>query len=327
MITQLDTINYNDEYFINKFKSYKRISNDLIKRNCDENEINYLINRYNDSFSLYETLIRIIKKIDIHPKCKICNKPLPFYGNREIPFRTYCSIHCANSDPDVYNKQNETKLIKYKSKNNYKKIEKTCLEKYNTPNVLCSNTIFRENSLKTKELRYGNKNYVNYEKIEKTCLEKYGVKNVLCKGELRSTFDYSNAKYKEYKTKKLKGTINTSLPEKETFIKIKEKFRDAIYQYKSKEYPFMCDIYIPSLNLYIECNYHWTHGDHLFNENNKDDISILNSWKIKNSEYYKNAITTWTIRDINKYNIAKKNNLNYLIFYSLEEFNKWYENL
>ena len=38
--------------------------------------------------------------------------------------------------------------------------------------------------------------------------------------------------------------------------------------------------------------------------------------KSKNSGYYQNAINTWTIRDVNKRNIAKQNNLNYLEIFS-----------
>lgn len=200
-------MNYNDEYFINKFNKYKLISNNLIKRICNNDEINYLLNRYNDSFSLYETVVRIIKHIDIHPKCKICNKYLKFYGNRNIPFRVYCSIHCANSDPDVYNKQNETKIKKYGNKNNHEKIENTCLEKYGNKNSLGSNTICRIKALQTKEIKYGNKYYVNPEKIKETFIKKYGIKNILCNGIIRNSFDYSNAKYKEFQTKKIKRKL------------------------------------------------------------------------------------------------------------------------
>jgi len=35
-------------------------------------------------------------------------------------------------------------------------------------------------------------------------------------------------------------------------------------------------------------------------------------WKSKNTPYYNNAITNWTISDVDKRNVAKENNLNYL---------------
>lgn len=94
---------------------------------------------------------------------------------------------------------------------------------------------------------------------------------------------------------------------------------NVIRQYRSTEYPYNCDFYIKSLNLYIECNFHWTHGGHEFDKNNPSDIEKLNEWKnkAKSSKYYKNAIKTWTIRDVEKKNIAKNNDLNYVIIYNI----------
>ena len=94
---------------------------------------------------------------------------------------------------------------------------------------------------------------------------------------------------------------------------------DVIREYKSAEYPFNCDFYIKNLNLYIECNFHWTHGGHAYDSENLEDLAIIEKWKSKQSKYYNNAITTWTVRDVRKRNIAKKNKLNYIEFF---DFNK-----
>ena len=51
--------------------------------------------------------------------------------------------------------------------------------------------------------------------------------------------------------------------------------------------------------------------------------TIFSCWKAKNTKFYNNAIQTCTNRDINKRNIAKKNKLNYLVFYSILEIEKW----
>ena len=61
------------------------------------------------------------------------------------------------------------------------------------------------------------------------------------------------------------------------------------------------------------------------NTGSAEDIIKLNVWqeKAKSSNYYKNAIETWTIRDVQKYTIAKENNLNYLVFYSKKEIDNW----
>lgn len=92
---------------------------------------------------------------------------------------------------------------------------------------------------------------------------------------------------------------------------------DVVRQYKDDRYPFMCDFYIISIDTFIELNLHWTHGGMLFSE--KDDVCKLqlSEWeeKAKTSKYYKNAIETWTIRDVEKHKVAKNNNLNYIIYY------------
>ena len=74
---------------------------------------------------------------------------------------------------------------------------------------------------------------------------------------------------------------------------------------------------VRSKDLFIELNIHWTHGDHPFDENNPKDIENINRWKSKaeTSEFYKQAIRTWTIRDVNKIKKLKENNLNYIIIY------------
>ena len=114
-------------------------------------------------------------------------------------------------------------------------------------------------------------------------------------------------------------TFNTSKPEEQTYILLKEKYPDIIRQYTSDVYPFNCDFYIPSLDLYIECNYSWTHGGHPFDVNNLDDINIVSIWESKNTEYYRNAITTWTIRDVNKRITALYNNLNFIEVWNINE--------
>ena len=144
------------------------------------------------------------------------------------------------------------------------------------------------------------------------------------------------AKRKEIETKRKNGTLNSSRVEKIIEKKLKLKYNDLKTQYTSKSYPFHCDFYIPKLNLYIEYQGHWSHGKisnkkilGAFNESNPEHIKVLNKWKekAKISEYYLNAITVWTEKDPLKRKIAKENNLNYLEFWNLNEFNKWYNAL
>ena len=123
-------------------------------------------------------------------------------------------------------------------------------------------------------------------------------------------------------TKKKNHTFNTSKIEYQTYLLLKDKYPNVIRQYKSDKYPFACDFYIPSLDLYIECNYHWTHGGKPY-EGTEEDLAKIGKWKDRNTKYYDNAIYTWTIRDVNKREISKQNNLNYIEFWSINEIKKW----
>ena len=94
--------------------------------------------------------------------------------------------------------------------------------------------------------------------------------------------------------------------------------------FDSDRYPFKCDFYIKSLDLFIEVHGCWTHGDRPFNKTNEECVNQLNSWKIKaeNSDYYRNAIYTWTVLDVRKRNIAKENQLNYIEIFDVDKFVK-----
>ena len=130
----------------------------------------------------------------------------------------------------------------------------------------------------------------------------------------------------QYQTKKKNNSFNISNPEnifKEYLIN-KYGEENIISQYRDEDrYPFNCDFYIKSEDLFIELNLTWTHGNHPFNKDNEEDILLLEYWKQKaeTSDYYKNAIYTWTILDVKKQKIAKENKLNYLCIYNLEDYN------
>lgn len=77
--------------------------------------------------------------------------------------------------------------------------------------------------------------------------------------------------------------------------KLKQLYGDdkVIQQYKDiVRYPFKCDIYLVDFDLFIECNFNWTHGPHPFDSNNKDDVDLLSMWRSKTSgdDYWSDAI-------------------------------------
>jgi hypothetical protein len=227
---------------------------------------------------------------------------------------------------EIREKSEKTKLKKYGNKHyhNQEKIKQTCLERYNSTSPLGNREIWEQTRKHTIE-KYGAA--YNKEKLNETLLQKYGVKWFTQSQKLIDKAQSNEAKEKQYKTKKKNHTLNSSKIELESYDLLKQKYPDVIHHYKdNNHYPFSCDFYIPGLDLFIECNYHWTHGGHPYNENNKEDIETLNKWKEKDTKFYVNAITTWTIRDVNKRNIVKQNNLNYIEFWNIEELKNWIDN-
>ena len=237
--------------------------------------------------------------------------------------------------PEKHEQIKQTSLTRYGNEN-YRNIEKskqTCLERYGVEYWYnsddCKNKTIEkfgvDNYRKTDECKQkvsnfikNNKEEINQKKIS-TFLNRYGVDNPMKIEYVKNKIDWKQQKQKEYETKRKNGTFNTSTVEIDSYNILKEKYPDVIYHYKDKErYPFVCDFYIPSLDLFIECNYHWTHGGKPF-EGTKDDQKRIENWKSKNSKYYDNAINCWTIRDVKKRNTAKENNLNYLEIWNLDE--------
>ena len=122
----------------------------------------------------------------------------------------------------------------------------------------------------------------------------YGVKNAF---QLKSVKQKLYAKREEMQahrdaTHRKNKTFKTSKKEDEAYKVLCKKFGedDVIRQFKSDVYPFNCDFYIKSLDLYIECNFSWTHGGHWFDSSSKEDLEKLEKWKSKKTKYYDNAI-------------------------------------
>ena len=204
--------------------------------------------------------------------------------------------------------------------------------------------------LKTKEEHFGDPYYNNREKAKNTTKERYGVENYTQTSEynvklkeislLRYGYENPNQspiiQEKIYQTKKAHNTFNSSKPEESIYNLLLEKFPDCIHTYKDKErYPFLCDFYIPSLDLFIEYQGIWTHGGHPYNPEDPKDLETVKSWEVRSKElnhkgkpknFYKGAIYTWTVRDPLKRETARANYLNYLEFFNEEEFLAWYDN-
>lgn len=125
---------------------------------------------------------------------------------------------------------------------------------------------------------------------------------------------------KSWLTKKKNNTTNNSKPEELLYEKLlKDNETKTIYRNYNEDsrYPFHCDFYIVEDDLFIELNAHWTHGGRPYDPEDQSCQRQLELWeeKAKTSQFYRNAIETWTKRDVEKAKYAKDNNLNYWVIY------------
>lgn len=120
-------------------------------------------------------------------------------------------------------------------------------------------------------------------------------------------------------TKHLHNSFVYSGPEEQFYAKLLQQYgaEDVIRQYKDPRYPFNCDFYVKSKDLFIELNYHWSHGKHPYDassESDKKREARLRE-KAKSSKAYASTLKIWTQVDPAKLNILRANHLNFMIIY------------
>ena len=219
------------------------------------------------------------------PTCKICNNPVSFLTRKgQWGYSTYCSGSCAMKDDIIKQRLDSTKEERYGDRkyNNSEKLKETLKSK--------DDNFWIERSEKATETRQSKNggNYFSQESLNKIC-----------------------------ETKSKNNTFNTSTIEELFNDFLMSVFGDKfLRQYKSEDYPFNCDFYIPIVDLYVEIQGNWTHGKHPFDSKNPNDMDILSGWKEKNTDFYKNAIHVWTGSDVRKRTCAISNNLNHLEIFS-----------
>lgn len=236
----------------------------------------------------------------------------------------------------------------------YFNIKETCNKLYNSDNVFEKHSSLRSKIDNVFKEKYGVNNPFQLEtvknKIKDTCIKKYGVDNYTKTREYKKKAKETNIKkygvdsyskteqYKQkyknknyvnkvnhniYQIKKINGSLGKSKEEDKIYELLKQKYPNTIHHYKSDLYPYVCDFYIPEIDTYIEYQGYFTHGKEPYIGTNEQK-EIVKLWESKNTPQYKRAIKTWTIEDVLKREIVKKNNLNYLEFFNITQFMEWY---
>lgn len=278
--------------------------------------------------------------------CPICGRP--FLGKNVARLRVgypgRCSVRCMNADPrhvgqvvsaqkrhvaedpDFWQKRNEkSKLTKTRNGHawnwtNREKSRATKLERYGDENF--SNT---EKARRTRYMENGGKWHAGdfIQKAQETCFRNNGFRCAFSENGLRSGFDVEDIRRKAFQTMRRNGSFGKSKAEDQCMRILAGKFGedDVVRQYRSEKYPFRCDFYVKSLDLYIEFNGTWTHGFHPFDPKSPADDARLRFLiaKAETSEYYRRAVYVWTELDPKKRETARVNCLNFIEVWSVGE--------
>ena len=225
-------------------------------------------------------------------------------------------------NPESLQKMIDTCQERYGGLFNPEKTKETCLEKYGVEKYSLSEDIKikRKNALiEHYNVDVPLKNKDILEKQKKSMIEKYGYDHNFKDPKLIEKIKSPEIREQQWETKKKNGTTNTSKIE-EQFAKYLENNNYTFERNyaKDKRYPYHVDFYLNDFDLFIEIQGSWTHGEHPFNALNEDDQKRLLEMKTKNTKYYESAIRSWTIRDVEKRECAKRNNLNYLEIFSCD---------
>lgn len=171
---------------------------------------------------------------------------------------------------------------------------------------------------------------VIHQKVKETVFRHFGVLNPMYDSNIKLKHQLvvasSEVNMKRIEKKRTNHSFNTSISEQQLYGMLTQVFdkSDIFSNYVSDRYPFRCDFYIKSRDLYIELNAHWSHGHHWYDF--EQDDALIETWR-SGSKFYKNAAYTYAVRDVKKRMIAKQNVLNYVVFWQsdLSDARLWFE--
>lgn len=250
---------------------------------------------------------------------------------RETNLRKY-GFNCSSKSEIVKEKIKQTCLKRYgveytgQIEEAKEKSKKTCLEKYGSEYYIGSKDCL-EKTIEFSRQNYNVDWFTKSEEIKnkakETMLRRYGVEYSMQIPKNKEYMSYLMSSYemqeRRYNTMKRNHTFNSSSTEEELFLYIKSRFPTVVRQYKDKNrYPYFCDFYIPELDYFIELQGYYTHGKHPFDPNSNEDLQLIEYYKKKYGEDCQ-SITIWSIKDVEKRECAKRNNLNFKEVWSLED--------
>ena len=179
-----------------------------------------------------------------------------------------------------------------------------------------------------------------YDKMHATIQERYGVNNVMqadcvkaniispfCDEKTRRKAQYARWKHSQEEIADMisAGDINSSRIISPTELTVYQCLvecfgkNDVFYQYGlhpyDSRYPYNCDFYIKSWDLFIEINADYCHGGHWYDDSNHDDQMKRRDMLLSPKRRTRTAVKIWTETDVMKRECAKKSGIKYLVFW------------
>jgi hypothetical protein len=231
------------------------------------------------------------------------------------------------------------------TKEAHEKIRKTTFERYGVSHT-SQTTNFKQKYTEKVLSHFPERKQQIRQQTRETCLKKYGVPCIFVLPNFGDYLDRPKIQQKRYDTMKKnnsfkgRGIINQfrcSIDEQYIYEKLITRFENIIFEPFIKGYG-KADFYIPELDLYVEYNGTFSHGKDgknvygRFNPGDQEHLAVLAKWKSrcdfsksKNEDYYQTAIYVWTVSDPRKRQFAKENNLNWIEFFAIKEFDAWFD--
>lgn len=313
----------------------QRISGNKIKSHPEL--VNKIKHYYSDSYSIQETIYRIIHHIDIRPTCLNCGNPVQFLGKIKIPFRQYCCYVCSRKSSIMKEKTKNTSIQRYGGigfavKKLKDKAEKKSIELYGEN---YRSTVQQVKAKQTKLERYGNPNYNNrkkaalhtnrkkvYESYKKTMNLKYGVDNYFQTLDCRKKCLSLESLLKSQNTRIQNGTLRKSYIEIKVYEYIKTISKLDIETNTRKYLDGMeIDIFIPALNYGIEVQGDFFHKNPRFY---KDPDELANLPRRKKGTNNLTVGDIWAC-DSRKLQLAKQKGIKLVQIWEYDIKNNWSE--
>ena len=250
--------------------------------------------------------------------------------NKKYNVDYYTSTKDCREKSITYIKEHKDEIIEKTKKTNKEKydvefgfLQKEAIEK----NKIASHTKeANEKRKNTTKKHYGVDCIFKLEELKEKSQINSHTKEALAKRTKSRESHINEISYKSEQTKRKKGRYSKL---EQLFEKLcNDNNIECIDNYYLDErYPYLCDFYLPKYDYFVEIFGGWFHSDHIYGTKENDEI-VLNEWKekLKTNKNYSHAINTWSIKDVEKVNCAKAQNLNFIILWNDNDITNFFIN-